>query len=75
MIKRNQEWKWRGADVKVLENLRAKIERKIKGFERMINRYEKTNEMLTRDMNEILDQSPYRGQDPKVLLRVLLSSV
>jgi transposase len=75
MLKRNQEWKWQGAEDTVLEELHLKVKRKIKGFQRMINRYEKTSEMLTRDMSDILDRSLYRGQDPKVLLRVLLSSV
>ena len=75
MLKRNEEWKWKGLEKISLKMIQTKIDRKIKGFQRMITRYEKTNEMLTRNVNNILDNSTYRGQDPKILLKILLSSV
>lgn len=75
MLKRNQEWKWQGVEDTVLDELHSKVKRKIKGFQSMIRKYEKTSEMLTRNMNDVLDQSLYRGQNPKILLKILLSSV
>ena len=75
MLKRQEEWKWQGVESTSLKMLQTKIANKIKGFQRMITRYEKTSEMVTRNVKNIIENSTYRGQDPKILLKILLSSV
>jgi len=75
MLKQNQEWHWQVTDETVLQQLHAKIQRKVKGFQHMIGKYQRTQELLTQEINQVLEASLYRGQDPKILLKVLLSSV
>ena len=75
MLKRNQPWQWQAVPETVLNQLQAKIQRKIKGFQSKIRKYQKTKEMLVQEMNLTLASSLYRGQDPKILLKVLLRSV
>jgi len=75
LLKRNQEWHWQVTEESVLHQLERKIQQKIKGFQHMITKYQKTQEMLHQEMNELLDISLYRGQNPQLLLKVLLDSV
>jgi transposase len=75
MLKRNQQWRWRNIPEAVLTQLQTKIHRKIKGFESKIRKYRKSSEMLTQEMNDILESSQYRGQNPKTLLKVLLRAI
>jgi transposase len=75
LLKRNQEWRWQLTDESVLQQLKTKIQRKITGFQHMITKYQKTQEMLDQEMNTLLDLSLYRGQNPKLLLKALLGSV
>jgi len=75
MLKRNQKWKWQVTDEAVLQQLQTKMQRKVKGFQRIIAKYQRTQEMLKQEINQVVESSLYRGQDPKILLKVLLSSV
>lgn len=75
MLKRNQEWKCNIEDESVLNKLQVKIQQKIKGFEKKIEKFKKTNEMLTQEISKIMESSLYRGENPKLLLKFLLSSV
>ncbi|MHA1380306.1 MAG: hypothetical protein ACTSRG_18200, partial [Candidatus Helarchaeota archaeon] len=54
MLKRNQEWKWKIQGKTELSKLQTKLQRKIRGFERQIEKYQKTSEMLAQDISEIM---------------------
>ena len=75
MLKRNQEWKWEITDKSVLKKMQTKIEQKIKRFKGKIEKYQKASEMLNQEIDQVLENSLYRGENPKKLLKVLLSSV
>jgi len=75
MLNRNQPWQWQAVSEEVLKQLHARIQRKIRGFQSKIRKYQKTQEMLVQGMNQIMESSLYRGQNPKILLKVLLRSV
>jgi transposase len=75
LLTRNQEWGCKTQDTSTLLSLQNLAQRKIKGFERMIRKYQKICEMLSQNVNNILEYSSYRGESPKTLLKALLQSV
>lgn len=74
MLTQNQEFKRNDNNSDLQDIIQNKIQKKIQGFEKLVDKYRKIYGILDTNISTIFNSILYKGKNPKILLEILLKS-